>query len=60
MLVNALQKRIVMRIKNMLSCAFGTLLLGAVPAVAQKVVATVPITGFAPSALAVNTVTNKV
>lgn len=35
-------------------------MLGAVPAVAQKVVATVPTTAFAPSALAVNTATNKV
>jgi YVTN family beta-propeller protein len=48
--------------RSMYSCVLLLVLLVllAGSATAQKVVATVPTTGFAPSALAVNTVTNKI
>src|SRR5947209_488108 len=42
------------------SCLFVAWLLLATTASAQKIVATIPTTGFSPSALAINTVTNKI
>jgi YVTN family beta-propeller protein len=41
-------------------CLLTAWLLLAPSAMAQKVVATVPTTGFSPSALAINTVTNRI
>ena len=47
--------------RSILFCSlFGTWLLLAGSAMAQKVIATVPTTGLAPSTLAINTVTNKI
>jgi YVTN family beta-propeller protein len=42
------------------ACLLGSWLLLAASAIAQKIVTTVPTTGFAPSALAINTVTNRI